>query len=45
MIKRCIAIGLIAGHGLVHVTLPFFDLIIHGAAALLFIWSLRNVPS
>ena len=41
-IKRLLALGLIAGHGLVHVTLPFVDIIIHAVAALLFLWSFRH---
>lgn len=45
MFRRLIAAGLVAGHGLIHVTLPFLDIAIHGVALLIFIWSFRHVPA
>ena len=40
--KRFLAVSLILGHGFIHFTLPMADLIIHGAAVLLFIGSFRH---
>ena len=34
--------SLVAGHALIHVTLPLADLVIHGTAAVLLLWSFRN---
>jgi len=42
MLKRFTAVALVAGHGAIHVTLPFFDLFIHLIAALIFFWSFRH---
>lgn len=45
MLKRAIAVGLVAGHGLIHFTLPFVDIAIHVVALGLFAWSFRNVSA
>lgn len=34
---------LFAAHGLIHVALPFVDLAIHGVAAVLFLWGMKDV--